>query len=512
MKTLQQLSAEALAREADQPAVNFEGAWYSWGQLREVADQIHALLEQSGAGADTTVTFIPRNRPSALSALMTFLSHGRNVRMLYPFQSAASLARQIEQQQTNAQQPAYDRPAAVIAAARDFSEEVIAVLREQGIVGIALSEMKAELVAGCERIGAQRQPVVAPDESVERRIEILTSGTTGTPKPFPIPYSLIENHMIGEQLRTGQMPYFSGEAPALLYFPMGNITGIHTTVPPLIKGQSIMLLDKFDLQAWCQYVKEYRPETSGIPPAAMGQLLDANVAAEDLSSLKSMGSGAAPLDPSLHREFERRYQIPILLSYGATEFGGPVTGWSVALHQQFSEAKFGSVGKAFPGGFNVRVVDAITEQELPAGEEGILEVVSPRIGSHWIRTSDIAMIDSDGFVFLRGRADGAIMRGGFKVLPETIEKALLLHPAVSSVSVVGVPDKRVTEVPAAAIELRAGVSAPTPEELAAHLREHLLATHIPVHWQFVDGLPKTPSFKIDRPAVKRLFSEEGTAQ
>lgn len=511
MKTLQQLSAEALDREAGQSAVNFEGAWYTWGQLREVAGQVRALLEQSGAGADTTVTFVPRNRPSALASLMAFLSQGRNVRMLYPFQTATSLARQIEQQQTQSEQPAYDRPVAVIAAARDFSDEVVAVLREQGIVGIALSEMKAELVPGCERIGAQRQPVVAPDESVERRIEILTSGTTGTPKPFPIPYSLIEKHMIGDQLRTGQMPYFSDLAPALLYFPIGNITGIHTTVPPLIKGQSIMLLDKFDLQAWVQYVKEFRPETSGIPPATMGQLLDANVPPEDLSSLKSMGSGAAPLDPSLHREFERRYQIPILLSYGATEFGGPVTGWSVDLHRQFGEAKFGSVGKAFPGGFNVRVVDPATEQELSAGEEGILEVVSPRIGSHWIRTSDVAVIDSDGFVFLRGRADGAIMRGGFKVLPETIEKALLLHPAISSASVVGVPDKRVTEVPAAAIQLRPGVTAPTADELSTHLRKHLLATHIPVHWKFVDSLPKTPSFKIDRPAVKRLFSVEGAA-
>lgn len=512
MKTLQQLSAEALDRAADQSAVNFEGQWYTWGQLREVAGQVRALLQQSGAGADTTVTFVPRNRPSALAALMAFLSDGRIVRMLYPFQTATSLARQIEQQQTNAQQPAHDRPVAVIAAARDFSDEVIAILREQGIIGIALSEMKAELVSGCERIGAQRQPVVAPGEGVVRRIEILTSGTTGTPKPFPIPYSLIEKHMVGDQLRTGSMPDFTGLAPALLYFPIGNITGIHTTVPPLIKGQTIMLLDKFDMQAWLNFVREYRPETSGIPPATMGQLLDANIPREDLASLKSMGSGAAPLDPSLHREFERRYGIPILLSYGATEFGGPVTGWSVDLHQQFGEAKFGSVGRAFPGGFNVRVVDINSGEELPAGEEGVLEVISPRIGTHWIRTSDIAVIDSDGFVFLRGRADGAIMRGGFKVLPETIEKALLLHPAVSSASVVGVPDQRVTEVPAAAIQLRPGVTEPTAEELSAHLREHLLATHIPLHWKFVDTLPKTPSFKIDRPAVKRLFTEEGAAK
>lgn len=500
MKTLQQLSAETLGREANMPAVTFKQRWYSWGEMREVANKIRILLEQSGVNTNAAVTFVPRNRPSALAALVEFLAQGRDIRMLYAFQSAAGLARQIEQQQ----------PAVVVAAERDFSNEVVSVLREHGIVGISLSEMNAVLVEGCEYCRKDASSVT--HNSGHPQLEILTSGTTGTPKPFPIPYSLIETFMIGDQLRSGDMPDFSDASPALLYFPIGNITGIHTTVPPLIKGQRISLLDKFDLHEWHQYVKEHKPQTSGIPPAAMSQLLEANIPPQDLASLQSMGSGAAPLDPSLHREFEKRYQIPILLSYGATEFGGPVTGWNLELYNQFSETKFGSVGKAFPGGFNTRVIDAQTDKELPAGEEGILEVVSPRIGSHWIRTSDIAMIDTDGFVFLRGRADGAIMRGGFKVLPETIEKALLLHPAVSSASVVGVPDKRVTEVPAAAIQLRSGVTAPTTDELSVHLRQHLLATHIPVYWLFVDSLPKTPSFKIDRPAVKQLFAAGETTQ
>jgi acyl-coenzyme A synthetase/AMP-(fatty) acid ligase len=117
------------------------------------------------------------------------------------------------------------------------------------------------------------------------------------------------------------------------------------------------------------------------------------------------------------------------------------------------------------------------------------------------------VIDADGFLFLKGRADGAIMRGGFKVLPETVESALLLHPAVAAVSVVGVPDRRVVEVPAAAVQIRQGHAPPTAEALAGYLREQLLATQVPVHWRFVDALPKTPSYKIDRPAVKRLFTE-----
>ena len=90
-------------------------------------------------------------------------------------------------------------------------------------------------------------------------------------------------------------------------------------------------------------------------------------------------------------------------------------------------------------------------------EEGLLEVLAPRIQPDWIRTSDLGVIDEDGFLFLRGRADGAIMRGGFKVLPEAIERALLLHPAVAETAVVAVPDQRVGEVPGAAIRLDPGM-------------------------------------------------------
>jgi acyl-coenzyme A synthetase/AMP-(fatty) acid ligase len=142
---------------------------------------------------------------------------------------------------------------------------------------------------------------------------------------------------------------------------------------------------------------------------------------------------------------------------------------------------------------------------MPPGSEGLLEVVSPRVGPGWIRTSDIAMIDSDGFLFHRGRADGAIMRGGFKILPESVERALMLHPAIADAAVVGIPDRRLGEVPAAAIRLRPGAPAPAAAVLEAHVRQHVLATHIPVRWLFCDELPRTPSLKPDRAAVRRLL-------
>lgn len=487
--SLEQLCASAFDRDAGRPAVEFEGQWVLWGEIRRIAQKIIVLLDDCGLAFDSPITFVPRNRPSVLATLLALLSQGRTIRMLYPFQSAASLARQLEQQQ----------PGALIASPQEFSAEITGLLAKYGIAGIAIDDVEPYTVSGCEL-----SSIDGCADAGARQIYILTSGTTGRPKQFAVSYSMIEKYMVSARQSPGEQTDAINEPPALLYFPLANITGIHTTIPPLIRGQRMVLLDRFSLPQWHDFVVRYKPVSSGIPPAAMQTLLEADIPARDLASLKYMGSGAAPLDPVLHREFEARYNIPILLSYGATEFGGPVTAMTIDQHAEWGQEKFGSVGKPFQG-FELRVIDPQSGEELPAGEEGVLEVISPRIGPQWIRTSDLGLIDADGFVFLRGRCDGAIMRGGFKVLPETIESALLLHPAVAAASVVGVPDMRLSEVPGAAIQIKFGSEQPSIEELGAHLREHVLATHVPSHWRFVDALPKTPSFKIDRPAVKRLF-------
>jgi long-chain acyl-CoA synthetase len=145
---------------------------------------------------------------------------------------------------------------------------------------------------------------------------------------------------------------------------------------------------------------------------------------------------------------------------------------------------------------------------LPAGTEGELEVMAPRMGPDWIKTTDLAMIDADGFLYHRGRSDGAIMRGGFKIVPEMVAAALAEHPAIGAVAVVGVADRRVGEVPVAAYERRPDTQPVSPEELEAHLRRILPATHLPVRYIEVDALPRTPSLKLDIIAVRGLFEAE----
>lgn len=492
MTGLAELCARALERKAPQPAIEFEGRWLHWGDMRRVADQLRASIDACGAGPGAPVAFVPRNRPSAVAALLGLIAASRTIKMIYAFQSGAGIARDIERL----------KPAVVVAAAEDYSQELLTVLRTLDIAAIALTEMDAAAVPGLERVQRPAQSAA----STPPQIEILTSGTTGPPKQFAISFEVIARHYVNTTpISAAQDGGRSQPPPTLLFFPVSNISGIYTALPALLSGHCAVLLERFTVAGWHDYVLRYRPAAGGLPPAGVQMVLDADIPKADLASIRTLGTGAAPLDPTVQRAFEARYRIPILLSYGATEFVGPVAAMTAALHAEWGEKKFGSVGRALPGS-QLRVVDPGTGELVPAGHEGLLEVISPRVGPEWIRTSDIAMIDEDGFLFHRGRADGAIMRGGFKLLPETIERALLLHPAVSAAAVIGIADRRLGQVPAAAVQFKPGVETPSEPDLETHLRQHVPATHIPVRWRFVDELPRTPSFKVDRPGLSRLFS------
>lgn len=486
---LSRLSAAVLNLPAATAAIEFDRRWFTWGELREIARATTDLIQESGSPRDARIVLVAKNRPSAVAAYLGLMEQQYSFRMVYPFQSAVAMAREIEQ----------IRPSVVIAAEEQFTDEFRVALGRLGIAGIGLTALDAVAVAGLERASIDSVKSLSPS------IEIHTSGTTGAPKPFAISYATVARHIVaGRPTPSSAGPNPELLPPTLMYFPVGNITGLHSTIAPLLRGQRGVLLDRFSVDGWHDHLVRYRPSAGGLPPSGVQMVLDADLPKEDFASLKMIGTGSAPLDPSVQKAFEARYGVPILLAYGATEFGGPVTSMTPDLYREWGDRKPGSVGKPLAGA-QLRVVDQESGEPLPADALGLLEVVSPRIGTDWIRTSDLARIDADGFLFLHGRADGAIMRGGFKILPETIEQALMLHPSVSASGVIGIADHRLGQVPAAAIQLRRGIEPPPFAVLEAHLRERLPATHIPVRWLYVDELPRTASLKVHIPSLRNLF-------
>jgi acyl-CoA synthetase (AMP-forming)/AMP-acid ligase II len=181
-----------------------------------------------------------------------------------------------------------------------------------------------------------------------------------------------------------------------------------------------------------------------------------------------------------------------------------VTGWTLADYQRFWRDKRGSVGRASQGA-QLRVIG---DDGAPLGpdEPGLLEVKPGQLGpdTDWMRTTDLARIDADGFLWILGRADQAIIRGGFKVMPDDIRAALEAHPAVRGAAVVGRPDDRLGQTPVAAVELRTGATADA-ETLVDFLGTRLARYEIPTEIAIVDALPRTPSGKADLTAVRELI-------
>jgi acyl-coenzyme A synthetase/AMP-(fatty) acid ligase len=490
MSVVQEMAARALARDPATPLIEHEHRWITVGEVAATAAAVNALIDASGADARAPVALIPRNRPGMLAALMGLVLRERHIRMIHPYQSPEGLARDVERL----------KPAVVVATAPDFEPLLVGALQARGVAGVALDGMAAQVAPGCERSLAECDP-----PPPEPQIDLLTSGTTGRPKQFPLTYEFIGREMVINSpiaVPDGVDPL--SLAPWHLFWPFGNFSGLYSTLTPMLHGMRGVLADRFSVEACRDFIRRFQPERIGIPPAGVQMLLDAGIPREELACLKFVSVGSAPLPLASHRAFHERYGIPILEAYGATEFGGPVTMMTPDLYAEWGVKKLGSVGRSYRGA-QLRAVDPETGEVLPAGTEGLLEVIAPRMGEHWIRTSDLGVVDEDGFVWHRGRADGAIMRGGFKLLPETIEEALVKHEAVAAAMATGIPDRRLGQVPAVGMRLKPGARRPSLEELEQHLRRHVEATHIPVAWRFVESLPYTAMMKPDRLALRALF-------
>ena len=487
--TISSRLATSLAGYGDAPCIEFNGRWYTGDEIAAYAGAIDDALRAAGVADGAAVGVVARNRPPHAAAVVGLLGAGRWVSMIYSFQSAEAIGRDIEQLEL----------AAVVADREDWSEPVIAAARRTGTAGIAvaLTPPTVELVAGIERV-SDRLHAAGQDGSTG--LQVLTSGTTGPPKRHPIPASVLE-HTVSSVAITGAS---ADEPPELMYWPLGGIGGVCQLITGAYLGKRVALLEKFSVAEWVRVVKTYGIRRCGLQPAAVRMLLDADLPREDLASLEYVISAAGPLDPETRDAFEQRYGVPVLLAYGATEFAGSVCTWTPDLYREFGTAKRASSGRVMPN-TEVRIIDPAGSGEVPTGEQGILEAKIAAISPEWIRTNDLASIDADGFITLHGRADGAINRGGFKVLPEIVRRVLVGHPSVRDAAVVGVPDARLGEVPFAAVEVMPGTPTPDPAELVDLVRNALPKHYVPVEVVVVAELPRNQSLKVSLRDIAAMY-------
>ncbi|MDT5074146.1 MAG: long-chain acyl-CoA synthetase [Mycobacterium sp.] len=476
-----------------------DGRWASWGFVRALTERIDRELAAAGCGAGGRVAVVLSNRVESVAALIAIFRGGRTLVTISPLQPPDRLSADL----------AASAVSFVLAPSSLWSETAFTeAVAELGATGWSLDDDDLALRVS----GADDAPVGDPAVA----IEMLTSGTTGAPKRIPLTRAQLEASL-ASALRHNDRPEASTKPPltgtvGLVTLPIVHIGGLWSLLQSLVAARPIAMLDRFTVPGWHAVVKEYRPAVAGLPPAAMRSVLDADIPREDLASIRAINAGTSPVDPDLVDAFFEQYGIPILVVYGATEFSGAVAGWTIKdFHTRWADKK-GSVGRAFPG-VRLQIVDE-GGATLGADEPGRLQVATAQAGGSgesWITTSDLAHIDAEGFLYVDGRADDVIVRGGFKVAPETVVRALRAHPAVGDAAVAPIPDERLGQIPVAAVELRAGVEA-DGDSLREHCRTLLTPYEVPARIFVVHALPRGAALKVDRRQLLAMLDELGAMQ
>ena len=491
---------EVLHIAPDAGAVEFEQQWRTWGEQASIVEWMGARFDEAGLERGAPVGLVIRNRPTQAAAALAIVGSRRMLVTVNPHQSAASIAADFESIMAPAivlDREEWAKPE-IAAAVRRCSRLVIAVGRDADDLEVV--HRQDDMQAGFQRA----EPDVA--------IQMLTSGTTGKPKRINLSFKDLEagiwNITGAKWARDDAGNLRVNTTPGLIYAPLGHIAGLWFLFYLTCDARPFVLLERFHVGQWASAVKRHRLKNTGLVPSAMRMVLDANVPKEDLSSLVAVGTGTAPLPVNQWEEFESRYGIAVLPTYGSTEFAGAVVCWTMQDHRKHIATKRGAAGRAIPGN-QIRIVDQQTFESLPTGSVGLIEVSSNQLrGGEWVRTTDLGHIDGDGFVFIQGRTDGAINRGGFKILPDEIEVVLRRHPGVIDAAVIGLPDPRLGQIPAAVVEVRPGQPRPTPAELEAFAREHLVTYKVPARIMVLDVMPRTPSMKPLLPELREMFARE----
>ena len=480
---LSQRIGAILSLDPTAPALEFEEHWRTWGDLattvRAVGDQI--------AAEGTQVGVLLRSRPVSVGLLLGVLRAGGCAVAINP-------------------QRGVDRTKQDIARL-----ELPLIAGEPDDIATLLHESSSTTVLEANDVGQPLviRPAGGPVAESTRpgvAVQMLTSGTTGPPKRIDLGYDTLERVLAGakhyESNRASDLRLRAGVA--VVNSPLVHLGGLFRVLQCVSDGRSFSLLERFTVEGWVDAVRRHRPQTVSLVPAALRMVLEADVDPDDLRSVRSVVSGTATLSPDDADAFTTKYGTPVLVSYAATEFGGGVAGWNLADYEKFKNAKRGSVGRAHAG-CQLRIVEPESGAIIGPDEEGILEVKAGQLGpgTPWIRTTDVARLDGDGFLWILGRADQAIIRGGFKVHPDDVRAALESHPQVRGAAVVSVDDPRLGAVPVAVVELRPGEPL-TSAELLTHASTRLARYELPAEVIVVETLPRTPSAKVDLLAVRDL--------
>ncbi len=361
-------------------------------------------------------------------------------------------------------------------------------------------------------------PWVEPDEIA---VLLFTSGTTGEPKAAVLRHRHLVSYIIGsvEFLAAGE------DEAQLISVPPYHIAGISSILSSLYSGRRMLYMPGFDPEGWVGTVRSERVTQAMVVPTMLGRILDrVEDSGCDMSSLRhlSYGGGRMPVE-TIERAMKVLPDVNFVNAYGLTETSSTVSVLTPDDHRQAMasadpavRSRLGSVGRPLPTvEVGIHDPDGVA---LPQGERGEVWVRGEQVAGEylgrsaltedgWFRTRDAGYLDEAGFLYLDGRLDDVIVRGGENLSPGEIEDTLMRHPAVAEAAVVGVPDSEWGEAVAAAVVLESGASC-SAEELQQWVRDHLRSTKAPKLVQFREEMPYNETGKLLRRVIRQELASD----
>ena len=359
------------------------------------------------------------------------------------------------------------------------------------------------------------EPELPAIERDDPALQLYTSGTTGRPKGIVLAHRTFFAIADAMTAEGDDWMGWSAADVGLLFVPCFHIGGLWWLMRALALGSKSILVP-FDPATILELIPRERVTRTCMVPAMMQLLLgEPGCETTDLSSLRSVLYGGSPIAPRLLERARRVFGCDFFQIYGLTETGNMALCLRPADHERPGLVL--AAGRALPG-VRVRIL-APDGRELPPGQIGEIAILSPAqmleyhrqpeataqtLVDGWIRTGDGGYQDADGFVFVCDRLKDMLICAGENVYPAEIERVLRAHADVADAAVIGVPDELWGEAGLAFVVPRAGARL-TPREVLRHARSLLSPSKIPRAVELVNELPRTPSGKVRKAALRETY-------
>jgi acyl-CoA synthetase (AMP-forming)/AMP-acid ligase II len=480
------------------------GRTITYARLRESVRAVAAGLAERGFGKGEVFAHYAPNLPEYALAFHAVATVGGVNTTANPLLTADELARQLS-----------DCRARLLVTVPERLEAAKVAAEQAGVEDIFVYGDADEARSFGSLLHAVGEPLEVAIDPAEDVVALpYSSGTTGLPKGV----MLTHRNLVANICQCIPLQPFREDERIIAVLPFFHIYGLVVLMNiPLCRGATVVTMPRFDLTEFLRAIQDYRITRAWVvPPIVLALAKHPLVDEFDLSSLRFMLSGAAPLSAELEVACGKRLGCRMLQGYGLTETS-PTTH---VVPDELAGEMPGSIGPPVPN-TECRIVDVATGDDAPAGKLGELLIRGPQVmkgyfnnpgatalaidPDGWLHTGDIARVEPDGSTRIVDRIKELIKYKGYQIAPAELEALLLTHPAIGDAAVIGIPDEEAGEVPKAFVVASEPI---TPEDVTRFVAEHVAPYKKVRAVEIIDEIPKSPSGKILR---RVLIEHERTA-